>query len=180
MTAEAQFWQWFQEHEDDLLAGVEADAPGFMRRVNSWISMTHPGVGCRPAAERDGALWDLYITAHGVIENFPAVTALVTAAPELKHFRPMAFVPPTDGIAPHPEVRFRHVMDDDRASVTLFVDGYRKDQFDSRLPQDMHNLLAALLGEYQCETKIGAVELQPLEGASRELPPIEQLPQALK
>ncbi len=180
MTTEEQFWHWFQEHETELLATLETDAAAFTRRVNSWLGMTHPGLGCEPAARPDGAYWNLYVTARGVIENFEAVDALVAAAPVLAHFRAVAFLPPAEGLQPHPEVRFRHVMDDDRASVTLFVDGYREDDLDQRVTRDMHNLLSALLGEYRCETKIGAVDVEPLSESARNLPPIEQLPQALK
>lgn len=178
MSAEIRFWQWFTEHEEQLAAAADGV---LLTRVNTRLAITHPGIGCllEPPAEQGPR--GLIITAHGDIENFPAVDELIAAAPQLKLFRPVAFVPPNPASAQtESDVRFRCVMEDDRANLTLFVENYDPNQLDTRFSNQMQTLLSALLGEYACETKIAAVDFAPLEGASRKLPPVQNLASALR
>ncbi|MDX1979176.1 MAG: hypothetical protein SFV51_02825 [Bryobacteraceae bacterium] len=174
MTPESRFWQWFAENESSLF---EAPPEAFKARVNRRLRVVCPGLGCDRETGPDGRC-SLILTAHGVLQYFPFVEALAASAPDLAHFRVVAFAPAHPGDVPSQDVRFQRMSDGEGTGVTLFVRNYSEDRQDV-VAKQMSSLLSALLGEYDMETKVGFVEVKAMPAEAESLPKLEKLPLAL-
>ena len=166
-TKEAKFWKWFLKHEAELL-DFEKDQENVFDRLAVALQQVHLDL-CfafgRPETRRE-----FVISAGGIRDAFPAVVDLLRAAPGLEKwtvtgFRPRQAEVPTveiDGTRLDPdavEVALTHngVL----IGIDLFMPGFSDDRVD--LKQAIYIMLDAALGEYDIETKIGAIEMFPFE-----------------
>lgn len=82
------FWQAFAANE----AGLAALAPQeFVEQANALLEQHAPGLGVELEQAADGGLPLLVVTAHGSLELFENVQALVRHAPPLPRWRLQAF-----------------------------------------------------------------------------------------
>ena len=90
-TKEQQFWHWFQENEDAIFAFDENQEAVF-DAISDAMDAYQKGLVFEISHIHDGKR-DFVISADGVTEYFPAVTALVESAPELERWSITPFRP---------------------------------------------------------------------------------------
>jgi hypothetical protein len=181
MTPQQEFWKWFGEHEDELI-DLEADRERIFDRLSTQLKRIDPDLTFEFGPRREER--EFVVSAGGIKRAFPAVTALVAAAPKLQHWRFTAFRPrrtPLNivefrGKRIHPEhVQFSLLDDGSTAGVHLFIPGYRDGDADFK--QIGYLMLDEALGEYDVECKLGLVEMMPPESPTDgDRRPLSELP----
>jgi hypothetical protein len=181
MGAQEDFWTWFKYHEDELF-NFEQDREAVFDRLAGELRKveTHLTFEFGPKKIKR----EFVISAGGIKSAFPAVSALVHAAPALERWQVTAFRPrrPVINVV---EFRGRRVdpkdvqfslLDNGRvAGLHLFIPGF--DEGDADLKQIGYLMLDDALGEYDVEARLGLIKMFP-----RELPtqdtrhPLSDLP----
>lgn len=184
-SAEAAFWEWFAKNEASLFE-FERDQERVFAGLSRAMARVHPSLTFAfGPAEEDGTR-EFVISADGIREAFPAVEALAAAAPALPRWRWIRFRPrqgPIDlrvGGRAFGRDDVRYVLIEDsrpgRVGVLLLMDGYSEEDERTFL-QAGFLMLDAMLGEYDVETRVGAIELDSFHSghmdASR---PLAELP----
>ena len=82
------FWREFACREAELAALAPQQ---FVEQANALIEQRAPGLGVELEQAADGRLPLLVVTAHGNLDAFESVQALVRHAPPLQHWRLQAF-----------------------------------------------------------------------------------------
>lgn len=180
------FWDWFSSAEPDLYAMVETGTP-VESELRHRLATIHPSLVYQmQVGELTGAK-ELVFSADGDRAAFDAVTQVVDRAPPLPRWKVVAFrqrLPlvyvvgsPECSIDPA-EVRVMMFRDEDPERVGLLV----------ILPDDVLSageraegltwvLLDTALGEYDMETKVGAVVIEgPSHSHAHMARPIVELP----
>jgi hypothetical protein len=182
MNAQEEFWNWFVQHQEELLT-VEADREKIfdlladaLQRVDSHLTFE---VGPKEVKR------EFVISAGGIADAFPAVVSLVTAAPTLTRWRVTAFRPrrmPLNIIefggksADPQEVNFSLLDNGKIAGIRLFIPGFQEGNVDWR--QIGYLLLDDALGEYDVETRLGLIKMySPDAVTSEKRYPFPDLPQ---
>jgi hypothetical protein len=162
-----EFWQWFVEHEDDLLHW-ERDRERIFDELHDELKKVHPNLSFEfgpPQAERE-----FIISAGGLQEAFPAVVALTQNAPLLPDWQIIAFRPrretggviDMDGVRiDSKEMRFTLLNNGRTAGIYLFIPGYREDSATYKMIGYL--FLDEALGEFDVETKLALIEMLPPE-----------------
>jgi hypothetical protein len=180
-TPQQQFWDWFRQHELELL-DFEADQERIFDQLAGEIQKVDPNLTFEfgPREEKR----EFVISAGGIKRAFSAVSDLVNAAPRLERWRVTGFRPRRPpgnivefrGKSVNPtDVQFTLVHNGKNAGIYLFVPGFREG--DADLKQIGYLLLDDLLGEYDVETRLGLIEMLPPETAtSGQRYPLSELP----
>ena len=165
-STEERFWEWFVDHEHRLFH-FEVFRDELMPALNEQIKLVHPALcfGIGPVWE---GRREFTISANGNLPAFPAVTALHGAHPELPRWDVVKFRQ-RFGPIPHlnfegirvesRELRFALHRDGDKLGIVVFMLGHDD-------PQRQHAVFIMLdhtLGEYDMETRVGAVGWLPLD-----------------
>lgn len=186
-SPEERFWTWFVKSEPALYAVQSADEPicdslaTELRRVRGALTFEFGPV--------DRGRREFVISADGIREAFPAVLALVKAAPRMPRWTIIPFRPARPD---HFTLRLGNVSVDTKnvlfvaeaegelTHLTLAIPGFRPTA-DKVYEQAAYLLLDTMLGEYAVETAVGAIDVIASEGrppgAWR---PLIELPQVVK
>lgn len=183
------FWTWVAANVEGLKSvkdghePVTAQLTAELEKIEAGL-VFELGVGREP--------FELIISADGKKELFPVVKRLVAAAPPIAGTKVIAFRPrkEIDGFSMQVKERqlsgknlwFVAGEDPSRKGmmgVDVFVEGMRTEN-EEPLKSAAFLLLEAAVGEFDLETKIGAVEFKPAPGEpAPPLKPLKELPAAL-
>lgn len=182
-TPEQQFWKWFQDN-DSALFDFERDQERVFDRLAKELHKVNPDLVFEFGPKKDGRR-DFVISADGIRQAFPAVESLFAAAPPLPRWRIIEFRPRR---TPHDisiggltvkasSVRVHMVQRSGKVDLVLFIPEYSADARDSFL-QIVYLLLDEALGEYDVETYVGFIDVQPVAEALQDTYSLEGLPSA--
>ena len=163
MTAQEKVWNWFIQHEVELL-NFEADQERVFDQLATELQKVDPDLTFEfgPTDARR----EFVISASGIRRAFPAVVSLADAAPGLDRWRVTAFRPrrwPPNmvefrGKRIHPnDVQFSLLDDGKIAGIYLFIPGFREGNGDFK--QIGYLLLDDTLGEYDVESRLGVIKM---------------------
>jgi hypothetical protein len=168
LTDYRKFWNWFVEHEQELL-NFEEDK----ERIFDELEVELQKVDCDLTFEfgPKETTREFVISAGGMKRAFPFVTALAAAAPVLKNWEITAFRPRRNTLQTDPlqsvefqgkrvdakSVQFTLLDNGQIAGIYLFIPGFKDE--DKDLQQIAYLLLDNLLGEYDVETNLGLIKI---------------------
>jgi hypothetical protein len=168
MTARAQFWNWFIDHESELFnfdPKREDEQGRLFDEIASELQKIDPDLSFEFGPNGEPKR-EFVISASGIRRAFIAVVSLVDAAPTLDRWQVIAFRPRR---TPINVVEFRGKRIDPRdvqfslrdngkiAGVCLFIPGLREDDADFRIIG--YILLDEALGEYDVESRLGLIKM---------------------
>lgn len=181
-SPEARFWRWFRDHEDDLFA-FERDQKATLGALAKALDAVYPDLTYEIGPVMDGVR-ELVLSAGGIRTSFPAVVALADAAPPLSRWRVTKFRPRRPVIS---DVNFGSMSlrsaqiavaaerDGDRVALGVFIEGFAPTK-EHHYEQMAYLMLDEAIGEYDMETKVGAVEFFALhEPRDASLRPLGEL-----
>ena len=169
MPLEEEFWEWFLENEEMLLA-VDNDSAYreevfdalHSRLLQMDENLTFELGPREPKRE-------LILSAGGISESFPAVLRLKKAAPvldrwELILFRPRRWPSGIIELGPHRvdsnEIYFTLLTREREIGIQLFIPGYNDNQ---EFKQIAYLFLDEALGEFDVETKVRFLKFLPTD-----------------
>jgi hypothetical protein len=183
MSVEETFWNWFLQHEGELL-DFEADVERIFELLAAEMQKVDANLTFEFGPKE--AKREFVVSASGIKNSFPAVASLVGAAPDFAHWRITAFRPRR---TVHGIVEFRgkradpdkiqfSLLDNGRiAGIRLFIPGFQDGDADWR--QIGYLLLDDVLGEYDVESRLGLIKMYSPDSCTEEKrPPIKELPSA--
>jgi hypothetical protein len=161
------FWKWFQEAQDSIFSW-ETDQTRTFTELLTHLRRIHPDLVFELSAVKQGRR-EFVISAGGMKAAFPAVTALVQAAPPLPRWQVIAFRQRKDVPDIHcggtrvvrESLRFDYVAKGmKKINLTLFIPGLAKASEEDRneLMSIGFLFLDAIIGEYDVETKLAAID----------------------
>lgn len=160
------FWTWFRDNAprfENYLENTHEVVAAIGQQIGAVDNQLNFELG-----RADDGIYEFIVSADGIRDVFPAVQALVAAAPVIPGWRVIAFRPRKSGDLAN-EVRYeglslgagslwyRATPNDDRLDLTLCVEGQDVTGVHSMLGA-VFLLLDATLGEFDVATKIGALE----------------------
>lgn len=160
---ETGFWQWFRFNEG-VLFEAEPDH-GIYLTLGAELCKINPNfafeIGPRNSDRRE-----LVFSAGGIREVFPIVESLLAAAPDLPRWKFVKFRQRRepldlefDGLFISADsVSVSLQLDGPKIGLTVFIPGYTKKAHDAYL-SIAFLFLDHALGEYDVETRVGAVEV---------------------
>jgi hypothetical protein len=162
-----QFWLWFEANQDEL-ADFEMDQERVLDKLHSRLQMVDPELCFEfgPREMQSGcAVREFVVSAGGIRSSFPAVTALVAAAPKLKRWKITAFRPrrsPINGIylrghfLDPKAVTCSLLSDGERVGIRIYIPEY--DENEIAFKEIGYLMLDEALGEFDVETKVGFIQ----------------------
>jgi hypothetical protein len=165
MSIESQFWNWFQQHEDELFH-FERDQESIFDRLAAALCEVDEDLTFEFGPSRDGVR-EFVISAAGLKRAFPAVERLFDARPALSRFQVIAFRPQRPVVCDiefadikiaAADVFFRLCEDDDplKIGILLFLPGHSEER-NSDFGQIGYLFLDEALGEYNVEMFVGFI-----------------------
>jgi hypothetical protein len=186
-SRESVFWRWFQANEARVF-DFEKDRDRIFDELEKELHKVHPNLTFEFGPNLGGKR-EFVISADGIKGAFPAVTALADAAPTLPRWKIIKFRPrryfqspvTLNGLKISPEqVHFTIEPDNEKVSLTLFIEGYDPAER-ARYAGVVYLMLDQALGEYDVETKVGAIEFKNNLAVSKlRKRPFSELPQSLE
>jgi hypothetical protein len=162
----SKFWNWFQRHEDELFR-FEEDQESVFDKLAAQLHQVHRDLCFEFSSVQEGQR-EFTVSAGGIREAFPEVTALVSGAPKLPRWQIRAFRQRKDipsisfggRMLQCDAVLFDYVETGDKLDVTVFLPGLNEDSDANRtaLKTIGYLFLDATLGEYLVETKLAGIE----------------------
>ncbi len=191
MEKTEKFWQWFQDHNEQLISLGDLDEKGrrgLEAELQNKLTEYCDGLTCDMGeATADGRT--LTFTAEGDTDLFRYVVELVDAAPDLDWWQFVAFKQP---LGTDLRVRFDKMLfetkkmyfqqleceeEPEMLGLRIAVaDGQRQDE---DFQVGVYVTLEALLGEFDCATVIGYMDTVPVpeEPFKSGFQPLDDLPQ---
>jgi len=171
-SPEARFWAWFEKNQD-MMFHFERDQERTFDKLSAAMSKVHPNITFEFGPEENGKR-EFVISADGIEDAFPAVESLYASAPSLPlwtfiKFRPRrsAMIIEMGQVRLEPsDIEVALEADGDKAGFTVFVKGYDESQ-SQQYKHAAFILLDQAIGEYDMETKVGFVDVQPFDNESR-------------
>lgn len=166
---EERFWKWFVENEN-MLFNFETNREPIFDKLNIELGKVHTGLTFEFGPLMDDGTREFIISADGIKKVFPLVESLFKKRPKLKRWRVIKFRPRRNPIndltidnktIKADEVNYILFKDRDpnKVGIMLFFKEYQQDINDT-LEQIGYLLLDEALGEYDVETRIGAVAFE--------------------
>lgn len=164
------FWKWFEKNEA-LLHDFERQQQAAFAALRAALEQVEPELAFEFGPRDAGGRRELVLSAGGIKAKFPAVQALVAAAPQLPRWRFTAFRPRRD---PLTEIRLGNVavkpedvdcclhVDQRELGLRLFFRGWAP-ELERAFGQVGFLLLDAAIGEYDVSMKIGPIEFMAFE-----------------
>lgn len=179
------FWNWFVRNSE-LLATYQTNNEQVLDAIQDRLHQVNESLAFEIGRSEDG-VHEFIVSADGIREFFPEVIELVKAAPRIQGWRIIAFRPRTpdmrqwnleyEGLSlSYSDFWYASTDEGEKLALTLFVRGMDESNSDP-MHGAMYLMLDAALGEYDVETKIGTIELEPLTGGpdASGLKPIKEL-----
>lgn len=182
-SPEQRFWHWFLVNEESLRKGSDATQAGKYEELEAELKKVNEHLGFE-IERSDAHLREFVVSASGRKEAFPAVVALVEAAPKLEHWIVRAFRPRREierlemaGRVLHiDEVFFTMEPAAHLVNITLYF-GDEEDFDEEVYGHIAFVLLDAELGEFDVEMLVGRVDVLPRNAPSRFAKyPLRELP----
>lgn len=180
---EKRFWKWFLAYSETLFSwngNDETILEAFLKELKN----VHPDltfeIGPPTKTKRE-----LIISANGIKEAFPYVAKLVNAKPNLNKWKVIAFRPrkgldlaiQLGGITLDTKSIFFSYVQESNHKIGLKMYVQDVAEIDERVQYSVFIILDGLLGEYDVETKIGTIDIEPLISKEQErLYPLSKLP----
>jgi hypothetical protein len=166
ISKEERFWSWFIENQDRLFS-FEDDQDNIFHAIHNNLARIHPNLVFEISRVVDGKR-EFVISADGIKAAFPFVESTFSKAPSLNKWTIVKFRPRIgtrlniefdDGFKLAPDdLKFALARHEDKIGIGIFVREYDPVERDKFL-RAVFVLLDAALGEYDMETKVGALEL---------------------
>jgi hypothetical protein len=166
------FWTWFNRRQDSYfaldLSNVAANEMLFAD-LTSHLHAVDENLTFEFGPKIDGKR-ELVISADGIRSSFPAVLALVAAAPQLPHWKITAFRPrrypvssiEIGGMTLDPrQISVRMEPDGPKVDFTILLTGYAEHER-NKFSQGVYLLLDEALGEYDVETRVGVINFEAI------------------
>jgi len=180
LPVETTFWQWFVAHKDQVATIKRADEPianqlaEELHRINTNLTFEMSvGEGNH----------EFIISADGIQSAFPAVKHLVAAAPTIPGWTVIAFRQRKSGLSielgdgtkvGHETLMFQVLGSNGRKiDIAIYVKGAASVSDSAK--KAVYLLLDATLGEYDVETRLGAIEIEPATKAPKTARPFAEL-----
>jgi hypothetical protein len=181
-STEAAFWSWFDAHQAEVAKVERADEPiaddlaRELHKVDRELTF-ELGVNASPH--------ELIISADGIQRVFPAVKRLVAAAPAIPGWKVIAFKPRHEGALgiqmgdgtklSRDDLTFKVVgTEAGKLDVVLYVKPVRTVSDSTK--RAVYLQLDSVLGEYDVETKLAGIEIEPGAAAPQDARPLRDLP----
>ncbi len=178
----AGFWNWFRENESRLKK-FESDPGKYLDELLKQVKKIRDGLAIELQPPANGVI-NMTVSADGDIDLFPLVKNIVEKAPRIKGWNFIAFRQrvPADKIAGMKvklqnleldpvKMKFYPVVNTGSLDVIIYVDGVTEENY-NQVAYTGLLLLDAVLGEYDCVTKVNnydfhnmPVKKEDLEGA---------------
>jgi len=167
-TAEEAFWNWFSRNSDRLFQ-FEKDQNRIFDELSTQMTKVNPDLTFEFGPVQNGRR-DFVISAGGIKSSFPKVQSLFAAKPKLDKWNVIAFRPRRttlhtisyNDLTIKPEqVKYLLFKDEDpnKVGILLLLDGYT-DAKRTDFGQVGYLFLDEIIGEYDVEMSVGAIELQ--------------------
>ncbi|MEQ1924063.1 MAG: hypothetical protein ABL952_16285 [Pyrinomonadaceae bacterium] len=181
-TKEATFWNWFFRNEARIY-DLEKDQNRIFTELSSELKKIDANLTFEFGPIQQG-IRDFVISADGIKKSFPIVVDLADKAPKLLRFKIIKFRPRRppfaeikyEGLTIRLEqIKFSIERDGDKAGITIFIDGFNDAKRNAYVGVAFL-YLDNCLGEYDVETKVGAIEVKALtEPSKTEKVPLAQI-----
>ena len=187
---EQAFWRWFNENAETYRTFRigSPEQPALIERLGKELERVHRGLQFELGGDDETGVRELIIGADGRQAVFPAVQALVQAAPELPGWKVIAFRQRKDLNTSslqinevtygHGQLWFSLRTEGAKIGLDLYLEGI--DDPKSQLALMVSFLLLdCALGEYDVETRVGTINVEalPPEHEARGLKPFLTLPE---
>jgi hypothetical protein len=187
------FWDWFERCNADYYSVRDLDPVEKEMRLNVLLKKLHDycdklyfEVGGHPEGKQE-----LIITAEGNTEYFEEVEKLVYAAPTLRNWTIIAFIPPREvdfkmtyeDITLHPPKMYFEPLEFEgdlhSIGIEVYIDNYKEVANSDWLTAAVNKILDTILGERSFAQDIAYVSIADLhsERDLDELIPLLKLPQ---
>ena len=178
---EDNFWKWFSSNESTLY-DFDKNQEAIFNSLSIELHKVNPNLTFEFSPKIDGHR-EFVISADGIRDAFPAVEALYAKAPVLPRWKFIKFRQrhdPSDitygGITIEArKVRVLIVREDQRAKLTIYVQGYSQAQHKAYAPI-VFLLLDQALGEYDVETNVGQIQIKSVTDAPTNTCTLAELP----
>jgi hypothetical protein len=181
VPAEVAFWRWFVAHKDEAATIRRADEP-IANELGRELARVDPGLTFEVGANATDH--ELVVSADGIKSVFPSVKRVVAAAPaipgwKITAFRPRGSTQLSVEIDGHrlagDELMFRVLgTTSNTVDVALYVKGVQT--VGAPLKQAVYLLLDTTLGEYDVESYLGDIDIEPGAAAPVDARPLTELP----
>ncbi|MTV36708.1 hypothetical protein [Duganella radicis] len=180
-SPEADFWLWFQQNEDEIF-NFESNQEVVFDKLAARMQKINPSLTFE-FGPKEGRMRDFVISADGIKDAFPNVEKLYAAAPELKKWKVIKFRPrrePFDikyqGISVQAaSVTLSIARDGSKGAITVLIPGYTESKHET-YAGIAFLLLDQALGEYDVETRVGAIDVAAPSDRYRQICSLVDLP----
>jgi hypothetical protein len=174
----ATFWKWFSAHAAELHGNPDLRA--VMESISAELEKAYPGVFVEIGKTGDELM--LVISADGIKALFPQVQEIYAARPTVPGWKIVAFRQRDAGFAIEMNgtkiepktVKFVGTPSEGKLDIEVFLPGFKKD--DEEMKKIGFIVLDHMIGEYDMETKIGAIDFGPLAAAPATAKSLSDLP----
>ena len=163
-SPESDFWTWFQQNEGEIYH-FESNQEAVFDKLAARMHKVHPALTFE-FGPINGGKREFVISADGIKDAFPSVERLHAAAPPLKKWKVTKFRPrrqPFDIDYKGLSVQAASVTvvvkrEGTKIAALMFIPSYTQSKHDTYLGIAFL-ILDQALGEYDVETRIGAIDV---------------------
>jgi hypothetical protein len=180
------FWNWFSKNAN-LYFHFEQNQEILFSKLKAELGKVHPGLVFEFSPVFENGTREFVISADGIKNVFPVVTALVKQAPTLKNWKFVAFRQPRthithiqykDLVINLDDVFFRYVKDNGQIGLELNIRGFHEC---AEWTAAIFILLDNVLGEYHTEMSLSHIAKKGLsKDEAAPMFPIRVLPQVIQ
>ncbi|MCX7747469.1 MAG: hypothetical protein N2645_11375 [Clostridia bacterium] len=171
-SKEEKFWHWFKENEENLFY-FEKDRDLVFNKLANQLEKVNRDLTFEFGPVSENGKREFVISAGGIRKSFPAVEALCEKAPGFDRWDIVKFRPRRNPIndigfanksVKAEDVYYKFFKDEDpnKVGLIIFIKDYKEEEKDI-WGQIGFLFLDEALGEYDVETKIGAIVFNGIE-----------------
>ena len=178
---EETFWEWFARNEESLF-DFETDQETIFDRLAKELHKVNPHLTFEFGSKVDGCR-EFTISADGIRDAFQAVEMLYAKAPTLPQWKILKFRQRQSSTSisyggveiEAASVRFLIEQENKTINLNIFISDYSQTNHKKYAPI-AYLLLDQALGEYDVETHIGQIKMNPLSIAPEQACSISEFP----